>query len=526
MNLAASPFPMADETRLADWLLRLPLLPRLLASLCAGAALPLAFAPYDVWWVALLSPALLFALVYRQSGWRSFWLAEAYGTGLWCTGAFWLYTSIHQFGDTPAVLALLMIGFVGVVMGLFNAVSVALSQRFFQGQVLAFTAFWVIAEWCKTWVFTGFPWLFAGYAATSHALGNLAPLGGVFAVSAVLVGLGSTFAALALAPRRYGLLSLLMLGVVVLTVYVGHYRFTQRVNTPPLSVSLIQGNIPQDLKWLTTYRERTLQIYGNLSKSEWGRDLVVWPESSIPMFQTEAMEFIAATRDTARKAHSVWITGIPYLAEEELTPQSDYTPFYNAIVALGDNGHGLYKKQRLVPFGEYVPFEGALKWVLPSLKNDVSMSSFSAGSSDQKPLSVKGQAMAAAICYEVAYPDLTRRNARGSNFLVTVSNDAWFGTSDGPLQHLQMVQMRARETGRWFIRATNTGVSAFIDDQGRIVSRSPQFKVAVLRDQLPAMTGETPYMRWGDLPIMLICMSILMLSALGQWWRTRKRTRR
>jgi len=118
----------------------------------------------------------------------------------------------------------------------------------------------------------------------------------------------------------------------------------------------------------------------------------------------------------------------------------------------------------------------------------------------------------------VAYPNLTRLNAQDSDFLVTLSNDAWFGTSAGPLQHLQMVQMRSKETGRWFIRATNTGVSAFINDQGEIVKRTPQFKTAVLRGNLPAMTGETPYMRWGDLPILLIS-ALLML--IGLWAKLR-----
>ena len=138
--------------------------------------------------------------------------------------------------------------------------------------------------------------------------------------------------------------------------------------------------------------------------------------------------------------------------------------------------------------------------------------SFSAGRADQAPLYVKGHALASAICYELAYPNLTRKNARGSDFLVTLSNDAWFGTSDGPLQHLQMVQMRAKETGRWFIRATNTGVTAFIDDRGQIVSRSEQFKTTVLRGELPAMQGETPYMRWGDAPILGLSALLMLLG--------------
>jgi apolipoprotein N-acyltransferase len=321
----------------------------------------------------------------------------------------------------------------------------------------------------------------------------------------------TTAAVEVLRGRRFWLIPIV--AVLALALSLDQVRWTTPKATAPLSVSLIQGNIPQDLKWLTEYRIRTLEIYADLSSSEWGRDLVVWPESSIPMFQTEAKPFIDQVELMAAATNSAWVTGIPWEATEAYDPQKhDYAPFYNSIMARGDQADGLYHKQRLVPFGEYIPLEGALYWVLPNLKRNMAILSFSAGTDQQAPLQVKGHALAAAICYEVAYPNLTRKNARGSDFLVTLSNDAWFGTSDGPLQHLQMVQMRAKETGRWFIRATNTGVTAFIDDRGQIVSRTAQFKPAVLRGDLPAMQGETPYMRWGDWPILGLSALLMLLG--------------
>ena len=182
------------------------------------------------------------------------------------------------------------------------------------------------------------------------------------------------------------------------------------------------------------------------------------------------------------------------------------------MMATGDQASGLYKKQRLVPFGEYIPLSGLLSWVLPALQNDPSMSGFSRGDSDQKPFKIKGHNLAAAVCYEVAYPNLTRRNAAQSDFLVTVSNDAWFTGTAGPLQHLQMVQMRAKENGRWFIRATNTGVTAFIDHNGHIVSRAPMEKETVLRGDLPAMQGYTWYTRFSDWPILAFSLLLLLLG--------------
>ncbi len=478
-----------------------------LLALCAGAALPLSFAPYDWWLIAFISPAVLYLCLNQRSALQAFWIGQAYGFGLWCVGAFWLYTSIHDYGDTSPPIALLMIAFVGTVMGLFTAIQALLYRKYITDGPLTFAAFWSISEWCKTWILTGFPWLFVGYGMTERLLDSYAPVAGVFAVSFVVVLIGAAGIEI-LRGRRYWLIPTALL--LAIAYGLQPIEWTTPKKADVLSVSLVQGNIPQDLKWLTEYRQRTLDIYATLSAPEWGRDLVVWPESSIPVFQTEATDFINKTHHIALQKNSAWVTGIPWQAIEEYdATRNDYPPFYNAIMAAGATGSGVYKKQRLVPFGEYVPLEGTLKWVLPNLKRNMEISSFSAGRDDQPPINVKGHRLAAAICYEVAYPNITRQNARNSDFLVTLSNDAWFGTSDGPLQHLQMVQMRSRETGRWFIRATNTGVRAFIDHRGHSVVRRPQFKQVVLRGELPAMQGETPYMRFGDWPILLLCSLLL-----------------
>lgn len=492
----------------------LPLISAMIFALLAGAMLPLSLSPYEWWWFALISPAIFYGLLNQRTVRQAFWIGQSYGFGLWTVGAFWLYTSIHVYGDTPMPLALAMIGFVGVGMGLFNAIQAALYRRFFGQSPLTFAPLWVFAEWTKTWIFTGFPWLFAGYAFTTYQLDNFAPLAGIYAVSFVVIFIAASLVEIAKGRLFWALPCLLLLAIAV---GLGQVQWTTTKNSTPLSVSLIQGNIPQDLKWLTEYQGQTLAIYANLSQTEWGRDLVVWPESSIPLFQTDVQPFIDAVAAHAAQSNSAWVTGIPYAEVNTFNPATNsYDEFYNAIMAAGIDSHGLYKKQRLVPFGEYVPLSGTLAWVLPSLKDDVSMSSFSAGGSHQEPLSVKDHRLAAAICYEVAYPNLTRNNAQRSDFLVTLSNDAWFTGTDGPWQHLQMVQMRAKENGRWFIRATNTGVTAFINPQGQIERLLKQDVRGVLRGDLPAMQGSTPYMRFGDWPI-LILSSLLLL--LGGWVR-------
>ncbi len=489
----------------------------ILIAWLAGAIFIYALAPYGIWPLALVSPAILYALLLPEmTGKRAFIIGQAYGTGLWCVGAFWLYTSIHVYGGTPVWLALIMIALMGLGMGLFHGFLGVIFNRVVGKQPLSFAALWILQEWLKTWLFTGFPWLFVGYAFTEqYWLSSLAPVAGVFAISFVAILLAASIVELLRRRAGYAVVSVALL-VISTALWLINPQWTKPKGTPDLSVSLIQGNIPQDLKWLTEYQVETLKIYAALTSTEWGRDLVLWPESSIPMFQTEAFGFINEMVKMAKATDTTWVTGIPYKDEAAFDAKTDkYPPFYNSVIALGADAEGLYKKQRLVPFGEYIPFEGVLD-ILPNLAGSQDIMSYSRGSDQQAPLRVRGHNLGAAVCYEVAYPDTTRKNAIGTDFLLTISNDAWFGTSAGPLQHLQMVQMRALENGRWFMRATNTGVTAIIDHKGRIVERAPQFERTVLRAEVQARVGNTPFMRLGHYPILFIMTLLLLLSYFGK----------
>ena len=505
----------------------LPMVLTILIALLAGAVFIFALAPYGFWPVALISPAILYALLMPDmAGKRAFLIGQAYGTGLWCVGAFWLYTSIHVYGDTPVWLALIMIALMGLGMGLFHGFLALIFNRVVGKQPLSFAALWVLQEWMKTWLFTGFPWLFVGYAFTEqYWLSSLAPVAGVFAVSFVAILLAASLVELLRRRGGYMIPTIAML-VVSYALWLINPQWTKPKGTPDLSVSLIQGNIPQDLKWLTEYQVETLKIYATLSSTEWGSDIILWPESSIPMFQDEAVGFINEMVKMAKETDTTWVTGIPYKDEAAFNAKTDkYPPFYNSVIALGADAEGMYKKQRLVPFGEYIPFEGMLD-ILPNLAGSQDIMSYSRGSDNQSPLRVRGHNLGAAVCYEVAYPDTTRKNAINTDFLLTISNDAWFGSSAGPLQHLQMVQMRALENGRWFMRATNTGVTAIIDHKGRIVKRAPQFERTVLRGNVQARVGNTPFMRVGNYPVLIIIALLLLLSYLGKRASPRKRLER
>jgi apolipoprotein N-acyltransferase len=265
-----------------------------------------------------------------------------------------------------------------------------------------------------------------------------------------------------------------------------------------LSVTAIQGNIEQNLKWDPAQIEAQLLLYQSLTLNAAPSDLVIWPETAVPVLKEQAQGYLNSMDRLMQQRDSALITGLPLRQLDSY----DQLRYYNAITTLGDS-QGEYLKQKLVPFGEYVPLQDLLRGVIAFF--DLPMSDFARGPSQQAPLNAKGYKIAPYICYEVVYPEFAAELAAQSDILLTISNDTWFGTSIGPMQHLQMAQMRALEAGRWMIRATNNGVSALIDPHGVINATVPQFQQAVLRGSVVPMQGLTPYLRWQSWPLILLC---------------------
>lgn len=482
-----------------------------LLMLLLGVLTPFAFAPYGYWPLALLAIGLAGELLRGHSIRRTAWLAWCYGFGLWAFGTYWLYVSIHDYGYTPPWLATPMVGALAAVMALFFALLgyVYARLRLQAASLWVLPALWVLGEWLRSWVLTGFPWLFTGYAFIDTPLAGYAPVFGVFGVSLIAV-----FTALAIfrtlaQPRRWRPMAAAAL------LWAGGFGLQFLHWTHPtgdsLSVSIVQGNIPQEEKWQLEWRDKTVDIYRQLSKTEWGRDLVIWPEAAVPMFYHEAIDALTEMQDNALVSHSAFVTGIPYM---EVNEERREYHIYNAILALGE-GSGIYFKQRLVPFGEFIPLEDWLRGTLPFF--DMPMTSFTEGPPDQEPLTVQKMKLGPMICYEIAYPDLVRQIAAQSDVLTTISNDGWFGKSIGPHQHFQMVRMRALETGREVIRATNNGISAIIDARGKVRERAPQFQRLVLRATAHGYAGLTPYVVIGNLPVLAACGLLLLLG-----WRRRE----
>lgn len=486
-------------------------------ALAAGASTTLALAPFDIWPLALLAIALFYLglrdLNPRQALLRG-WL---YGLGLFLAGTSWIYVSIHDYGAaSPALAGFLTVGFSAGV-ALFFALPAWLWARWLRrndspiADALAFAALWLAQEAFRGWFLTGFPWLYASYSQLHGPLAGLAPLGGIWLISLVLA---LSAALLVNLPRlrhsksRLGAALVLMLTPWLTCLWLNNHAWTSPKGAP-LKVAALQGNVQQNLKWDPAQLEAQLGLYRDMTLRSEAADLIVWPETAVPVLKEYAEGYLKVMGRVAADRDAALITGVPL----RQTNEHGEKRYYNAITVTGW-GEGTYLKQKLVPFGEYVPLQDVLRGLIAFF--DLPMSDFARGSSEQGPLLAKGVRIAPFICYEVVYPEFAAGLAAQSDLLLTVSNDTWFGTSIGPLQHLQMAQMRALEAGRWMIRATNNGVTALIDPQGRITTQIPQFEEATLYGEVQPMQGLTPYLIWRAWPLAVLCVLLLGWAALAR----------
>ena len=491
------------------WITR-PGWPGNLLALVAGTLTTLALAPFDIWPLALVSVALLYLGLRDSTAKQAAQRGWCYGFGLFASGVSWVYVSIHDFGAaSPALAGLLTLGFVAG-LALFFALLGWLWVRLLRnrhsalGDALAFSALWLAFDALRGWVLTGFPWLYIGYSQLDGPLAGLAPLGGVWLLSFAIALSATLLVAL---PRLRTEKPRLALAIVLLAapwiaalLLNGHAWTTPKGE--PLTVAAVQGNVAQSMKWDPKKLEMQLLLYRDMTFRSRPADLIVWPETAVPILKEHAEGYLKMMAGFAEQRDAALITGVPVRqpnADGELR-------YYNGLTTAGD-ASGTYLKQKLVPFGEYVPLQDLLRGLIAFF--DLPMSDFARGEAGQPLLQAKGLQIAPYICYEVVYPEFAAGLAAQSDLLLTVSNDAWFGRSIGPLQHLQMAQMRALEAGRWMIRATNNGITVLIDPYGDITEQIPQFEQAVLHGEVTAMQGLTPYLRWRSWPLIAVCGLLL-----------------
>ena len=480
-----------------------------LLALIAGLLFPLAFAPYDLWPMLFVSiGAGFFCLQQADSAREAFLRGWLYGLGMFGFGISWVHVSMHDYGFMPLWMAIPFTAIFAAFLALFYGLSFYVSWRLGRS-ALVFAGSWLVMDWVRGWLLTGFPWLYAGYGLIDTPFSPLAPIGGVWLLTLTAVLLASTVIQLRLpGPQRWLAAALSVL--VLAGTGIAHTLTFTRPSGEMQPVALVQGNIPQDLKWQLSMRERTREIYHDLTATIPDGYLVIWPESALTEFYQTINDFVEQEGEALAARGGGFITGVPWR-----TVDNGGITYRNSIAAIplrGEDGlERVYHKQKLVPFGEYVPMQSLIRGLIPFF--DLPMSGFTAGNPTQPNLNALGHTIAPFICYEILYPEQVASRSHGADALITISNDAWFGTSAGPLQHFQMARMRALETGRWLLRGTNNGVTAVIDDHGKVVDALPQFERDVLLSQYQPRQGTTPFMITGVWPWLVLAVILLVAGA-------------
>jgi len=475
------------------------------AALAAGALTVAAFAPLAVFPLPFLTLAGLL-LVWRRAATpqAALWTGFAFGAGLFGVGASWVYVSLHDFGMMPAPLAAIGTFAYCAILSLYPAVAGWCLARLRLGRLVpalfAFPALWTFFEWLRGWVFTGVSWLALGYSQVDSPLAGFAPVVGTYGVSFV-TALCAGLLVIVVAGSGKARLA----GGVALVFAFGLGQLARQIDwtSPqgtPLKVALVQGNIPQDLKFQPDRYAATLATYKRLIEASQGQ-LIVLPETAIPRF-LDAVDpgYLRDITRIALERRADILVGVPIR-----DPDGRY---FNSVISMGTSPSQRYDKAHLVPFGEFVP--PGFSWIVKTFA--IPLSNFSLGSKNPKPLALAGQRVAPNICWEDAFGEEIIRQLPEATLLVNVSNVAWFGDSLAPAQHLQISRMRAIETGRAMLRATNTGVTAIIDPRGKVVARLPQFTEGVLEGEVRGYAGASPYVKFGNTPIVLMC--VVLLGAL------------
>ncbi|WP_448552494.1 apolipoprotein N-acyltransferase [Thalassotalea montiporae] len=485
-------------------------------SFIAGLAMVFAYAPYSQWWLSFIVLTCWGTLVHRQTPKLAAVRSYFFGLGWFGAGISWVHVSIDQFGGLPLIASLGLMALLCAYLALFPALAGYLSARCStnrQLNLLLFPSIWLLSEWLRGWVLTGFPWLSIGYSQLNSPLASLAPIIGEVGISFIMLVLVTS--ALSLYFKQQIKLASALLASCVLGIIVSQQLTFVKPSGETKSVALVQGNIAQELKWAPEQEWPSMLKYLDLTRANYDADLIVWPESAIPKVEPLAGEFLDMANSAAALNDTAIITGI-------INYNFETKEYFNSLIVLGKesatdtsgsyfypNANRFYK-HHLLPIGEFVPFQEWLRPIAPFF--NLPMSSFNRGNYIQPNLKANGLSITPLICFEIAFPEQLYANFKAdTDMLLTVSNDAWFGTSHGPHQHMEIAQMRALEFGRPLVRSTNTGVTAAVDHQGQFIARIPQFEEQVLKADVALVTGYTPFSQYQRYPTYILATLLFLL---------------
>ena len=482
-----------------------------------GALMPLAFAPFAVWPLAIILPALILLLVDAEKTARRIFLKGwCFGLGYFGFGVYWIYNSLHDFGMAPPLVAAAMTALLVMFLSVFPALTLnawqSIQRRTGQKPIWLLPVLWFAFEWLRGWLLTGMPWLSLGYALIESPLAGFAPLIGVYGLSALAVLIAVVLVHV-IKTKAFSYLAIVIL-LPALGFGLQQVEWTEQ-QASSLDVTIVQGNIPQQIKWQYDQRHNIFNTYWRETEQYWDSDLIVWPETALPdqseNIRQSLLEPVAKIA-AARGSHI--LSGI-------VVSDQANQKFYNSMLLLGAN-EAVYHKRHLVLFGEYYP----LRWLLDFMSHLINIphSDLEPGPEQQPLMQVNGLLLGISICFEDAFSRDIMLSIPAANLLVNASNDAWFGDSLAPHQHLQIARMRALETGRAMVRATNTGISAFIDFRGRIIVQSEQFKTQSLTQAITGRTGVTPFYYFAKLQpwIVLVILFALLMVRLKRGFKKKQ----
>lgn len=488
----------------------------LLAMLMLGGLLTLAFAPYDYSFFAFVALA----------GWH--WCAAkdaatpvykglAFGLGMFGIGLWWVYISIHDFGGAHPLAAVALTALLIAFCALFPILTMLLLARLpdwlgVWGRIFAAAMVWMAVEYFRGYLLlNGFPWLQIAYSQIDLPLAGYAPIVGAYGVGFLLA-----ISAFAVAESLSKRLPMIQAAAMLLLIWGGgaalrSVSWTQPIGEP-FTVTLIQGNIGQGQKWLPEQKLNTLRLYRQLTQQHWDSKVIVWPETAIPAFLSAVKQ--AYLDPLAAEANQHGVDLVVSL------PSGGDKLYYNSMLVLSDSAK-LYHKNHLLPFGEYLPLQPLSGWILDQMQ--IPLGDFTPGGDRQPLLTAGGYPFISSICYEDVFGEEQVRQLHQAAYLVNVTNDAWFGDSDQPHQHMQMARMRALESGRYLVRATNTGLSGFVDPSGRLFSKAPMFTTTTLTERIVPMAGMTPYAYLGDRWVLLILAVSTLAVVFAERYRNKPR---
>lgn len=483
----------------------------ILRSFVAGLLVPCGFAPIHLPGLAILGIAFLFIQLRQKTVKQSFFIGFAFGIGFFGLGISWVYNSIHNYGHlNPPLSAFITLVFIAY-LALFPALVAMLYQRLTLKKSLVFNCFlfsalWCLGEFLRSTFLSGFPWLLLGVGQFDTPLKYLLPIIGIYGVGFITC-LASTCLAASIQTtrrtRRY-LWIIACIGILISPLLLKNQEWTS-TESSAVSVGVIQANLSMRDKWdealfwklLERYEHDTVKLIGK-------KQLIVMPESAIPVPMNYVSDFLNDLDLRATKAGSTILLGIPQ------PTSNDDTAYYNTLATLG-LGKGSYLKQHLVPFGEFIPhpFLQLTQWLsLPA-------ANMKSGKSQQPLVLVNNHPIATLICYEVAYPQLLRNQLPQAEWIVSISDDGWFGHSMAVYQQLQMSQVLSMLTGRFQVVANNDGLSSIINTQGDVIDSLPAFSSGILNASVTPAYGATPWIYFGDAPVLLLSLLTVLMALLG-----------